>query len=81
MYLQLSEKSTVRTNEIVGIFDLDGTSISKKTRDFLASEQKNNRVLGECKDLPRSFLLMEKGIRLTPISTNTLKRRLTEEIE
>lgn len=77
MYLNISEKNAVRTDDIIGIFDLDGTSISKKTREFLGEEQKKGRVLEELKELPRSFLVTHKGIYLSPVNTSTLKKRIS----
>lgn len=79
MYLDISEKQAIGTEELVGIFDLDGTSISNRTREFLKSEQEKGRVLEELRELPRSFLVSRDGIYLSPVSTTTLKRRILEE--
>lgn len=79
MYLDISEKQAIGTEELVGIFDLDGTSISNRTREFLKNEQEKGRVLEELRELPRSFLVSRDGIYLSPVSTTTLKRRILEE--
>lgn len=79
MYLNISEKNAVSTKNIIGIFDMDLTTISKKTRDFLNSEQKKGRILESLNELPRSFILAEEGVYLSPINTVTLKRRLEEK--
>ncbi len=79
MYLNISEKNAVSTKNIIGIFDMDLTTISKKTRDFLNSEQKKGRILESLNELPRSFILAEEGVYLSPVNTVTLKRRLEEK--
>ena len=79
MYLNISEKNAVSTKNIIGIFDMDLTTISKKTRDFLNSEQKKGRILESLNELPRSFILSEEGVYLSPVNTVTLKRRLEEK--
>ena len=69
----------VRESSIIGIFDLDNTSTSKRTRDFLANAEKEGQVI-PCDDLPKSFVLTaEYGfhrIHLTSLSSYTLEKRL-----
>ena len=36
MYLHLGQDYIVRTQDVVGIFDIDTTSTGKRTREFLA---------------------------------------------
>lgn len=46
MYLHLGEKTVVNTKYIVGIFDIENTSVSKDTRDFLRdSGEKHYQVV------------------------------------
>ena len=35
MYLHLGEKTVVNTANIIGIFDIENTSVSKDTKEFL----------------------------------------------
>lgn len=76
MYLHLGQESMVATKEIVGIFDLDTTSLSKKTREALTKAQKENRVINTGPDLPRSFVLTKNStFYIVQLSTATLKSR------
>ncbi len=59
MYLHLGEHQTIRSDEIIGIFDLENTSISKATRDLLAKAQKNAQVINVTDKLPKSFVLCQ----------------------
>lgn len=79
MYLSIGKDMAVRARSILGIFDLDNTSTSKRTREFLAAAEAEGQVV-PCDDLPKSFLLTwEFGmdrVYLTGLSTATLEKRL-----
>ena len=69
----------VRESSIIGIFDMDNTSTSARTRLFLEKAEKMGEVV-PCDDLPKSFVLTaEYGfsrVHLTSLSTQTLEKRL-----
>jgi hypothetical protein len=79
MYLSIGNDMAVRDSSIIGIFDMDNTSTSKKTRMFLEQAEKLGQVV-PCDDLPKSFILTaEYGlsrVNLTALSTQTLEKRL-----
>jgi len=69
----------VREKSIIGIFDLDNTSTSKRTRQFLEKAEENGQVV-PCDDLPKSFVLTQEygmnRIYLTTLSSATLEKRM-----
>ena len=79
MYLSIGNDMAVRASSIIGIFDMDNTSTSKKTRMFLEQAEKLGQVV-PCDDLPKSFILTaEYGlsrVNLTALSTQTVEKRL-----
>ena len=79
MYLNIGGDMAVRDTAIIGIFDLDNTSISTKTREYLGNAEREGQVV-PCDDLPKSFVLTtEYGfsrVHLTALSTQTLEKRL-----
>ena len=79
MYLPIGNDMAVRDTSIIGIFDLDNTSISKRTQEFLNQAEKNGEVV-PCDDLPKSFVLTaEYGmnrIYLTSLNASTLEKRM-----
>ena len=79
MYLSIGNDMAVRDSSIIGIFDMDNTSTSKRTRVTLEEAEKQGQVV-PCDDLPKSFILTaEYGfsrIYLTALSTQTLEKRL-----
>ena len=80
MYLHLGQSVVVPHRDILGIFDLDNTSTSKRTRSFLDRAEALGQVV-PCDDLPKTFVLTaEYGltqVHLTALSTNTLEKRLS----
>jgi len=79
MYLSIGNDMAVRENSIIGIFDMDNTSTSKRTREFLSKAEKDGLVI-PCDDLPKAFVLTaEYGltkIHLTALSSYTLEKRI-----
>ncbi len=69
----------VRESSIIGIFDMDNTSTSKRTREFLNKAEQEGLVI-PCDDLPKSFVVTaEYGlnrVHLTALSSQTLEKRL-----
>ena len=61
MYLHLGQDALVKTSDVIGIFDLDNTTVSKNTRDFLARAEKKGRVVNVAADLPKTFVVCGKG--------------------
>lgn len=79
MYLHLGQNTVVRTEDILGVFDMDNSTVSKHTRNFLGKAQKENRVINVSMELPKSFVLCERNGRVTvyisQIAPSTLLRR------
>ncbi len=78
MYLSIGNDMAVRDRSIIGIFDMDNTSTSKRTREFLNRAEKDGAVI-PCDDLPKSFVLtVEYGmerVHLSSLSASTLEKR------
>ena len=70
---------SVRESSIVGIFDMDNTSTSKRTRDFLNRAQKEGAIIS-CDDLPKSYIVtVEYGMMKvyeSTLSASTLEKRM-----
>lgn len=79
MYISIGNDMAVRDSSVIGIFDMDNTSTSVRTRDFLGRAEKEGRVI-PCDDLPKSFILTaEYGlhrVHLSALSVQTLEKRI-----
>ena len=79
MYLHLGQDTVIKLRDIIGIFDLDKSTISKQTRDFLSRAERNGQVINVTSELPKSFVLCNKDhkyvVYISQISTTTLLKR------
>ncbi len=80
MFLHLGQDVVIRTRDVVGIFDLETSTISNTTRDYLAAEQKAGNVVSISSEMPKSFVLCCGGdgrtkVYTSQISTATLLKR------
>ena len=79
MYLHIGQDTVLHEKAIIGIFDLDNTTSSKITRDFLNQAEKNGETVIVSDDLPKSFVLCEEEgkstVYLTLLGSAALLRR------
>ena len=84
MYLHLGSDVAVNTDDIIGIFDMDNTTVSAKTRAFLKRAQKNGEISDITEDLPKSFVVTKKAgkmcVYISSLATRTLLKRANSEI-
>ena len=81
MYLNIGQDTVITNKNILGIFDLDNTTVSKSTREYINTASKN----GECitvsiEELPKSFIVVaennKKEIYISPLNTSTIFKRI-----
>ena len=80
MYIHIGNNMLVDTNEIIGIFDLDNTTVSARTREFLKRAQNDGKVIFSGSELPKSFVVAsrKKGdnrVFLAVLAPATLSKR------
>ena len=80
MYLHLGQETVVMQDDIIGIFDLDNTTVSKVTRDYLSKAEKRKQVVNVSFELPKTFILTNNKtdgnkIYISQISSSTLLKR------
>lgn len=91
MYLHLGNDILVLTKDIVGIFDIENSTIAKSTKGFLAASEKAGKVVNVSTELPKSFIVCkapESGVQrkkkekadndiiyISQISPATLRKR------
>ena len=75
MYINFGHGVFVRQEEVIGVFDLDKSTVSKHTREFLNKAEKDGKIVAAFDDIPNSFILTNDKVYLTYASTQTLKKR------
>ena len=80
MYLHLGLETVVKENDVIGIFDLDSTTVSKHTRNFINKAEKEKKTVIVSYELPKSFILSGKNpevkVYISPLSSLTLYKRI-----
>lgn len=79
MYLHLGQDVLIKKSDIIGIFDMDKATVSKRTRMFLEAKQQENKVINAATDIPKSFIVCNWGmdvvVYISQISAQTLLKR------
>ena len=85
MYIHLGRDYVLNDRDIIGIFNLETTTISPRGREFLNYAQKNGAVVSLSEELPQSYVLadgaMVNTVYLSELSPAALRRRAEKMIE
>ncbi|MBQ8409339.1 MAG: DUF370 domain-containing protein [Clostridia bacterium] len=79
MYLHAGNNKIIREKDIIGIFDVDNSTVSSITRKYLSDAEKEERVVSAKDEIPKSFILYKENgkymICFSQISTSALLGR------
>jgi len=79
MILHVGNDVVIHEEDIIGIFDIENTSVSKYTKEFLRNKQQNGSVVNVTYEMPKSFVVTIKNDRekvyLSQLAPVTLKKR------
>lgn len=87
MFLHIGRDMIVRFDDIIGIFDIETTSISKISRKYL-NPSPDKEIVSVTQELPKSFIVCRSGLKnkktdknktivyISQISSATLLKRL-----
>lgn len=88
MWVYLGESFTINDKNILGVFDIENTSISQLTKDFLRHSEKENNICYVSMNMPKSFVVCKHNIKkhnskkqstetvyMCSVSPQTLKKR------
>lgn len=72
MFLHIGRDRIVRTDDIIGIFDIETTSTSKISREYLAPSR-DKEIVSVTQELPKSFIVCSGRGRRGPDAESGLK--------
>lgn len=76
MFIHLGGDVIVPKEEVVAIIDLESASKASSTREFLSVAKEEGFVINICQlDRAKSFIVTEKNVYYSPISSATLLKR------
>ena len=74
MYVHIGENKVLRKKDILFIMDLDSSTVSVHTRNFLKISEAEKRVTMLGFDLPKSFVVTrDNRVYLSPFNSVTIK--------
>ena len=81
MYLHLGNDVLINTKNLIGIFDIENSSTSQITKNFLSNAGKMDRVFNVSYEMPKSFIVciddsFQETVYISQISCATLKKRM-----
>ena len=75
MYLTVGPNRVLRKEDIIAIFDLDSSTVSLHTRNFLKEAEKDRRTVLLSYEIPKSFIITVDGlVYLSPFNSATICR-------
>ena len=80
MYLNIGGDFSVRAESVIGVFDLDTSTWSRRTKSFLTACEKAGKVINVSDDLPKSAVVCcgkdgRTVVYISQLSSQTLLRR------
>lgn len=85
MYLHLGQDTVVKMENIIGIFDMDTSTVAKATRNFLNLAEKQGKIINVSYELPKSYVVCnDEGktkIYISQLSPSTLEKRTENFID
>lgn len=79
MFLHIGGDVVIPTSSIIAILDMDTTTISKDSKEFIKIAEEEGFISTIMDELPKSFIITEinkkSKIYLSPISSVTLLKR------
>ncbi len=86
MFVHIGHETVVIDSEIIGIFDMDNTTVMKSSVDFLNKAEKKGMVRNVAPyELPKSYVVCKEPngviIYISPISVGTILKRINLELK
>lgn len=76
IYLHIGNNYSVDVREIIGIFDMDNTTVTSCTKELLDKAQKEKRLFLATYELPKTYIITKKRVYISQLAASTLKKRL-----
>lgn len=81
MYINIGGETIINSDEIVGIFDIDKTTVHKNNRNYLSNVEKRGKIISVADKIPKSFIVCksksENIVYITPLAPITLFKRIS----
>lgn len=76
VYLHIGNNYSVNVHDIIGIFDMDNTTVTGTTKKLLDKAEREKKLFLATYELPKTFIITSKKIYISQLSASTLRKRL-----
>lgn len=84
MYIHLGNGFSADLRDIVGVFDIENTTIGKSTKRLLERAEREKKCVYASMEMPKSFIIVmkngEESVYISQLSASTIKKRIAEKI-
>ena len=85
MYINIGGDVIISFSEIVGVFDIDKTTVYKVNRNYLSKTEKSGKIINITDKIPKSFIVCKRKseniVYISPLTTTTLQKRMTQKAQ
>ena len=81
MFIHLGENCVIRKRDMIAVFDIENTSTSAITRDFLNKAGKEKKVIYVSAEMPKSFVVTDNAVYISSLASNTLIKRFAGRMD
>lgn len=79
MYVHIGNNVSICDNDIIGVFDIEKTSVNKDVNTYLSNCQKSHKIYYVSNDLPKSFVVCKNMVYVTNIAPSTIVKRIKQK--
>ena len=80
MYLHIGNNYSVEMKNIIGVFDIENTTVEKCTKILLDRAEKEHHCVYTTYEMPKSFIIAIKNgiemVYISQLSASTLRKRI-----
>ena len=80
MYVHLGNEITINDKGIIGIFDIENTSLGNDTRELLKKSTDTGKIVNVSYEMPKSFIVCDNKVYISQISASSLYKRAVKSI-
>jgi hypothetical protein len=81
MLLHLGDEEVIHSKDVLAILDVNALKASELAMEFLKKHDKNKTLTDLSGNTPKSVIITDQNIYLSPLSASTLKKRASERLE
>ncbi|MBP5416663.1 MAG: DUF370 domain-containing protein [Clostridiales bacterium] len=76
MFVHIGGEYTILIDSIIGLVNLETVQASSDVNAFLRQQEEENILEYVSEEIPRSLILTDERVYISPISVTTLKKRI-----